>query len=106
MKLRDTVGVWFSELKDNWEECGFYWFSWQDRRKDARYRRYGDPVTTALEFSGGGHGGGDPVMAKEIVDSLLNDTPLEVSGSANGLACARVALAADLSARTGKIVEL
>ena len=29
-----------------------------------------------------------------------------VSGSGNGLACARVALAADLSARTGKIVSL
>ena len=71
-----------------------------------RYRRYGDTVTTTLEFSGGGHGGGDPVMAKEIVDSLLNDTPLAVSGSANGLACARVALAADISARTGKIVSL
>ena len=71
-----------------------------------RYRRYNDPVVTTLEFKGGGHGGGDPVMAKEIVGSLLNDTPLEVSGSANGLACARVALAADLSARTGKIVSL
>ena len=71
-----------------------------------RYRRYGDPCVTALEFTGEGHGGGDPVMAKEIVASLLNDTPLTVSGSANGLACARVALAADLSARTGKIVSL
>ena len=71
-----------------------------------RYRRYGDAVTTTLEFSGGGHGGGDPVMAKEIVGSLLNDTPLAVSGSANGLACASVALAADISARTGKIVTI
>ena len=71
-----------------------------------RYRRYTDPCVTALEFTGDGHGGGDAVMAKEIVESLLNDTPLNVSGSANGLACARVALAADLSARTGKIVEL
>ncbi len=42
MKLSDTVGVWFSELENNWEECGFYWFSWLDRRKDAHYRRYGD----------------------------------------------------------------
>ena len=71
-----------------------------------RYRRYGDDVVTTLQFTGGGHGGGDPVMAKEIVEALLNDKPLDVSGSANGLACARVALAADLSARTGKIVSL
>ena len=41
MKLRDTADVWFSELDDNWEECGFYWVS-MDRRKDERYRRYGD----------------------------------------------------------------
>ena len=71
-----------------------------------RYRRYSDRCITTLEFTGDGHGGGDPVMAKEIMDSLLNDTPLSVSGSANGLACARVALAADLSARTGRIVSL
>ena len=71
-----------------------------------RYRRYGDPCVTSLEFNGGSHGGGDPVMAEEIVESLLNDTPLAVSGSANGLACARVALAADESALTGKVVTL
>ena len=41
MALRDPIGVWFSELKDNWEECGFHWLSW-GQRKDERYRRYGD----------------------------------------------------------------
>lgn len=41
MALRDRIGVWFSELDNNWEECGFYWFS-LDRRKDERYRRCGD----------------------------------------------------------------
>lgn len=41
IKLRDTVDVWFSELENNWEECGFYWFS-RDRRKNEHYRRYGD----------------------------------------------------------------
>ncbi len=71
-----------------------------------KYRRYDEPYSTELNFAGGGHGGGDGVMAKEVVESLLNDTPLHVSGSANGLACARVALAADESARTGKIVAL
>ena len=42
MELRDTTDVWFSELESNWEECDFYWFSWKDRRKNGRYRRYGD----------------------------------------------------------------
>jgi predicted dehydrogenase len=71
-----------------------------------KYRRYDEPYSTELKFAGGGHGGGDGVMAKEIMASLLNDAPLNVSGSANGLMCARVALAADESARTGRIVAL
>ena len=71
-----------------------------------RYRRYDEPYSTELKFAGGGHGGGDGVMAKEVMESLLNDAPLNVSGSANGLMCARVALAADESARTGRIVAL
>ncbi len=41
MELRDTIGVWFSELKDNWEECGFFRRSWFWRKK-GRYRRFGD----------------------------------------------------------------
>lgn len=71
-----------------------------------KYRRYDEPYSTELKFAGGGHGGGDGVMAKEVMESLLNDAPLRVSGSANGLSCARVALAADESARTGRIVTL
>jgi len=71
-----------------------------------KYRRYGDGFTTELHFHGGGHGGGDRIMAAEIMDSLLDDRPCTVSGSVNGLACARTAFAADESARTGKIVAL
>ena len=71
-----------------------------------KYRRYGDSFTTELHFHGGGHGGGDRIMAAEIMDSLLDDRPCTVSGSVNGLACARTAFAADESARTGKIVSL
>lgn len=72
-----------------------------------RYRRYGDDHETKLEFiSRGGHGGSDLVMAQEIMDAMLNGKSISVSGSVNGLACAKVALAADESAHTGKIVTL
>ncbi len=44
IKLRPAVGIDFSWLKDNWEECGFrYNFSMDpDDWCDAVYRRYGD----------------------------------------------------------------
>ena len=45
-------------------------------------------------------------MVKELADSWLAEKPLAVSGSENGLACARAALAADESARTNRIVSL
>jgi len=70
------------------------------------YKHYDDPVMVTLKFGGGGHGGGDAVMAKELADSWLAEKPLAVSGSENGLSCARAALAADESARTGRIVNL
>ena len=41
MKLRDTIDVWFSELKDNWEESKFFRRS-GIRRKNCRYRHFGD----------------------------------------------------------------
>ena len=41
MELRDTIGVWFSELKDNWEESVFFRRSWI-RRKGGRFRHFGD----------------------------------------------------------------
>ena len=70
------------------------------------YKHYDDPVQVTLHFGGGGHGGGDSVMAKELSDSWLAEKPLSISGSANGLVCARAALAADESARSGRIVDL
>ena len=44
MALRDPIGVWFSELQDNWEECGFFYdvSMYQNYRHDEVYRRYGD----------------------------------------------------------------
>jgi len=68
------------------------------------FRRYDEPYETRLVYYGGGHGGGDQVMAKEIMGALLSGKKIVVSGSQNGSACAKVALAADESARTGKIV--
>ena len=39
MALRDPIGIWFSELKDNWEERDFYHERIRDRKT---YRHYGD----------------------------------------------------------------
>jgi len=72
-----------------------------------RYRRYGEPADTTLRYDcTGTHGGGDAVMAKEVIDALLHGGQTDISGSSNGLDCALVALAADESMRTGKIVSL
>jgi len=71
-----------------------------------RYRRYTDPYETTLTFKGGGHGGGDEVMVHEVGDSLHGSVKPVSSRASNGFDCARVALAADLSARTGKIVSV
>lgn len=71
-----------------------------------RCRCYGEECESVYNFAGGGHGGGDQCMEKEILEALLNGGCGGVSGSANGFDCARVALAADLSARTGKVVTL
>ncbi len=71
-----------------------------------RYRRYGDACETMLTFVGGGHGGGDEIMASEVMESWLSGQKTTASGSINGMNCARVAIAADLAARTGRVVEL
>ena len=44
MALRDTIDIWFSLLKDNWEECDFFYDveQGQNTRHDEVYRRYGD----------------------------------------------------------------
>lgn len=42
--MRDPVGVWFSELKDNWESCAYFYDCSPQKniRHDDSYRRYGD----------------------------------------------------------------
>jgi len=72
-----------------------------------QYRRLEEPFTTTLTFqSRNGHGGGDVVMAREVMETVLNGTDSGTSGSSNGMDCAIVALAADKSALTGETVML
>ena len=71
-----------------------------------QYRHYDDPCTVTLQFPGGGHGGGDAVMVRELSEALLEGKNISASGSSNGFDCALAALAADLSAQTGKIIAL
>ena len=42
MKLRDTRGIRFSELHDNWEERSFFWHDPWGKKKEGSYRHYGD----------------------------------------------------------------
>ncbi|MBR2906204.1 MAG: Gfo/Idh/MocA family oxidoreductase, partial [Lentisphaeria bacterium] len=74
-----------------------------------KYKRYDEECETILSFSrsGGVHAGGDTVMAQEIMQCVLSGgKDSSASGSANAMGCALVALAADESAKTGKIVPL
>ena len=71
-----------------------------------RHRRFDEEGVTVLQFVGGGHGGGDPVMAREIIGGLLSGTQSAESGVENGYGCALVALAADESMRTGRPVRI
>ena len=75
--------------------------------KTIRYKRYLDECETTLHMPGdGGHSLADKNMSRELVEALLNGEDRSCSGSVNGLACARVALAAHESALTGKVVSL
>ncbi|MBQ7651452.1 MAG: Gfo/Idh/MocA family oxidoreductase [Victivallales bacterium] len=71
------------------------------------YRCYNEPVKTTLQFVGGGHGGGDAVMARELVDALCSggDTS-NISGVENCFDCARAALAADEAMRLNQYVDV
>ncbi len=80
MKLRDTVGVWFSELVDNWEKCDCHWFSWS-RRKDGHYFRCGDLPDGRHFGAGAVPAFGDPWARESAIvivgedGELQQDTP-------------------------------
>ncbi len=59
----------------------------------------------ASSGSSGGHGGGDQVLAKELVDSMLNGTPPSV-GLVEGMESAIACFAIDEAMDTGTIVDL
>ena len=42
MDLCNPVGIWFSELGDNWESCDFFYWETYDRHRNGKYRHYGD----------------------------------------------------------------
>lgn len=73
MKLLETTGVWFSELENNWEECDFHWFSWGDRRKDERYRCYGELKDGRRFGAGYVPAFGDP-WARESAIVIVDET--------------------------------
>lgn len=70
-----------------------------------RYRRLSDAQTTEVVLPGGGHGGGDDHIMKELWDTMTRGTPPRCGGE-EGLRSAVVALALDQSAREHRIVDL
>ncbi len=70
-----------------------------------RYRQLGDEGETVIDFGADGHGGGDGFIMKELFDSMTNGTLPKCSGR-EGLNSAVFALALDLAARTGKVIDL
>jgi len=69
------------------------------------YKSLGDNDTTKLELPGGGHGGGDSYIMKELYDTMTNGTPPACGGN-EGLESAVVALSLDKAAEIGRIIDL
>ncbi|MCR4751436.1 MAG: leucine-rich repeat domain-containing protein [Eubacterium sp.] len=72
MKLCDTIGVWFSELKDNWEERVFFRRSWI-RRKGGRYRHFGD-LSDGRHFGVGRVPASGNPWAREMAILIVGET--------------------------------
>ena len=71
------------------------------------YKCYDDSIKTTLKFMGGAHGGGDAIMARELLDALCNggDTS-NISGAKNCFDCAMAAIAADEAMRLNKYIDV
>ena len=74
-------------------------------RGELRYRNIGDEGETVISFSGGGHGGGDAYIMKELYESMCTGSIPKCGGS-EGLESAVFALGIDEAARTGRVVDL
>lgn len=70
----------------------------EGRRKDVRVHR--------VETDGSGHNGGDSIIAKALFQVISGEESAMKAGIAEGVEAAVVALAADESARTEKIIDL
>lgn len=70
-----------------------------------RYRRLDDDRETLIDLRADGHGGGDAILMRALFDTMTNGTPPLCSGD-EGLESTVVALAIDLAARDGTVVDL
>lgn len=69
------------------------------------YKRMGDAKRTDQQFPGGGHGGGDEFIMKELFKTMTEGTP-PLCGGDEGLLSAVVALALDQAAQEKQIIDL
>ncbi len=70
-----------------------------------RHQLVGEKKPTDAALPGGGHGGGDDYIMKELYDTMTRGTPPKCSGE-EGLRSAVVALVLDQAAREGRIIDL
>jgi len=70
-----------------------------------RHRLVGEKKPTDAALPGGGHGGGDDYIMKELYETMTRGTPPRCSGE-EGLRSAVVALVLDQAAREGRIIDL
>ncbi len=72
---------------------------------EIKYNIIGEKGFRRIHIAGDGHAGGDPIMTREIFETITENAPVKCSGS-EGLESAVLALSFDESARTGKIVDV
>ena len=70
-----------------------------------QYKCIGDEEITTIALEGGGHGGGDKYIMKELYDTMANGTEPKCNAN-EGLESAVVAIMLDQAAETGVTVDL
>jgi hypothetical protein len=66
---------------------------------------HGTPVTDESTAAKGGHGGGDDVLASELVQSMYDGTPPS-AGMEDGVRAAVTCFAVDDAMDTGRVVDV